>query len=141
MTDSCCRSVEIYSEKTKTWKHQYLSIKEWICYCLCSFMNKLYIICGHVRCKKKISSPCYTYDIKINEHDEIVDLNKARRCAACAVFEGKIVNTGGSSRSESSHFSSVEAYGHHENKWTFLPALNDDRFNHAAVSMVCCWRR
>ena len=45
---SSCTSVEIYSEETKTWKHQNVNFEERFGYCLCSFKNTLYIIGGDV---------------------------------------------------------------------------------------------
>ena len=37
-------SIEIYSDKKKTWRHQYVQIEERYEYCLCSFMRQLFII-------------------------------------------------------------------------------------------------
>ena len=132
---NCCTSVEVYSEKTKTWKHRYINFEERFGYCLCSFMSKMYIIGGYVRNDKNISSTCYTYNIKTNERIDIADLNQARSCAACKVFEGKIVVTGGFSSLDSCQLKSVKSYDYYENKWTYLPDMNDKRCFHAAVSM------
>ena len=86
---SSCTSVGIYSVETKNWKHQSINFKGRICYCICSLINKLYIICGYVKNDNNIISSCYTYNIKTNERIDIADLNKARSCAACTIFEGK----------------------------------------------------
>ena len=88
-------SIEIYSKKTKTWTQQYLQIDERICYCVGSFMSKLYLIGGCIKSSGKSLSSCYSYDINSNTKNKIADLNVARYCAACTVFEGKIVVTGG----------------------------------------------
>ena len=53
--------------------------------------------------------------------NKIADLNVARDCAACTVFEGKIVVTGG--KSSWYQLRSVEAYDYKEKKWTFLPDM------------------
>ena len=53
--------LEIYSEKTKTWTHQYERIREKILYCVGSFMNKLYLIGKNIDSIDKSSSSC-TYD-------------------------------------------------------------------------------
>ena len=37
---------------------------------------------------------CYTYNFKCDKLSQITHLNEARDCAACTVFEGKIVVTG-----------------------------------------------
>ena len=98
-------------------------------------MSKLYIIGGYVESQKKGLSSCYIYNIESNERNKIADLNQARFCSACVVFEGKIVVTGGFLFSDNCHLKSVESYDYYENKWTYLPGMNDKRCNHAAVSM------
>ena len=130
-----CTSVEIYSEETKTWKHQYANFKERYGFCLCSFMGKLYIFGGYHKKEKESRFSCYIYDIRSDQSTEIADFCKARYWTACTVFEGKIVATGGISKSDYSHLKSVEAYDHLENKWTLLPDMNEKRMDHAAVSM------
>ena len=105
--DSSYTSVEVYSEKTKTWKHKYINFGNRCFYCLCSFMNKLYIIGGFVKSEKQGLS-CYIYNIKSNERSKIADLNQSRCFAARTVFEGKIVVTGGFSRSDSCQLKPVE---------------------------------
>ena len=86
---------EIFSEKTKTWTHNYVRIDKRICYCVCSFMSKLYLIGGYIKRSCKSPNSCCIYDINSNTWNEITNLNVARNYAACTVFEGKIVVTGG----------------------------------------------
>ena len=122
--------VEIYSDKTKTWTHQYINTEEKSFYCVCSFMGKLYLIGGW---RKKNLSSCHTYDINENTWIEIANLNMARDRAACTVFEGKIVITGGENNWP--QLKSVEAHEYYENKWTNLPDMIEERSHHAAVSI------
>ena len=56
-------------------------------------------------------------------------MNEERSDAACTVYEGKIVVIGGK------YLKSVEAYDCYENKWTYLPDINEERCQHASVSM------
>ena len=88
---------EVYSEKMKTWSQQNLFYKfdNRTCYCVSSFMNKLYLIGVHIEGNDKSLDSCCTYDINSNMWDEIADLNVARHYAECTVFEGKIFVTGG----------------------------------------------
>ena len=46
-------SIEIYSEKTKTWKHQYVNSEERFSYSICSFMRKLCIVGGRIKSSNK----------------------------------------------------------------------------------------
>ena len=63
----------------------------------------------------------------------IADTKQKRHYVACTVFEGKIVVTGG--KYSTSYRKSVEAFDHHENKWTYLPDMIEERHYHASVSM------
>ena len=38
--------VELYSDRTKTWQHQYVQIEERYYYSLCSFRKQLFVIGG-----------------------------------------------------------------------------------------------
>ena len=75
-------SVEIYSEKTKTWTYQYVKMNERSHYCVSSFMGKLYLIAGWIISRHEKLTSCYTYDINRNIWNKIADLNSARKCAA-----------------------------------------------------------
>ena len=132
--DKSSISVEIYSEKTKNWTHKYVEMEKRYGYCVSSFISKLYIIGGHSKSIDRYISLCYTYDVNSNTWNEISGLNKARDCAACTVFEGKIVVTGG--EYNWTQLTSVETYDYYEDKWTCLPDLLEGRCNHAVVSMV-----
>ena len=59
---------------------------------------------------------------------------------SCAVFEGKLVVTGGRIKKLNntllSSSKSVEAYCFHENKWTRLPDMLNERSFHGTVSIV-----
>ena len=129
-----CTSVEVYSEKTKSWKHHYVNFEERFDFCLCSFMGKLYIIGGSNKSTYENDRSCYTYDIKSNKLNKMGDLSVARHYAACTVFEGKIVVAGGYN-SNDGLLKSVEAFDYYENKWTYLQDMIEERFNHASVSM------
>ena len=131
--DETVVSVEIYSEETKTWTQNYVRIDERICYCVCYFMSKLYLIGGWINSSHECLNSCHTYDINSQALNKVANLNKARDCAACTVFKGKIVVTGG--ESDWSTLKSVEAYDYFENKWTYLPDMIEERYYHASVSI------
>ena len=93
--DKSVITVEIFSEKTKTWTHQCVRKDERICFCISASMSKLYIIGGKVTSCRKSLSLCNSYNPISNTWNKTGDLNVARYCGACTVFEGKIVVTGG----------------------------------------------
>ena len=131
--DKSIISTEIYSEKTKSWSNLDFTIKEKCCYCVGSFMGKMYLIGGYNISYEESLSSSYSYNFDSNTWIETAKLNKARDCAACTVFEGKIVVTGGVYYLP--QIKSVEAYDYHEDKWTYLPDMIEERSYHAAVSM------
>ena len=104
-------------------------------YCACSFMKCLYVFGGlkHMRYNalKKFST-CKKYSLITGKWRSIPSLKILRYSAACTVFGGKIVVSGGYNTSE---LTSVEAYDHHFKNWTTLPDMIESRYDHGAVSM------
>ena len=129
------KSIEIYSNKTKSWQHQYIQVEEKCNYCVCSFMKELFIIGGWIISSDVSLNTCFNYSMKSEKWSQIADLNVERCLAACTVFEGKIVVSGGVNDVDWHYLKSVEAYNFHENKWTNLPDMIEERSFHAAVSM------
>ena len=99
---------------------------------VCSFMKSLYLIGGYVD-DYMYSKRCYKYEINHNKWTKIADLNIDRCESACAVFEGKLVTTGG--YRYSGRTKSAESYDHHENKWSNLPDMIGWRSDHSSFSM------
>ena len=99
-------------------------------YCACSFMKCLYVFGGYL---DRPLSTCFKYSLITGKWIRIASLKIERYFAACTVFEGKIVVSGGASNE--TRLSSVESYDHHENKWTNLPDMIKRVCNHGAVSM------
>ena len=101
-------------------------------YCACSFIRNLYIFGGEI-CKSKSFIICYTclkYDTKNSQWSCIAEMKFPRKDAACSVFEGKIVVSGGFN-----NLKSVEAYDYYENKWNYLPNMIQGRSSHGSVSL------
>ena len=105
-------------------------------------MQKIYVIGGYRKTKPKIFSSvnsCMCYDIKSNNWTFIATMNKRRQKSSCAVFEGRIVVTGGliieNSNSVGFYTKTVESYCFHENKWTYFPNLLVKRSQHTTLSI------
>ena len=90
----------------------------------CLFMQNIYMLGGYHTCLK--------YDTTTKNWMRIAKLNIYRRDMGCAVFEGKIVVTGGFHELPEK---SVEAYDHHEKKWSYFPEMVNRKFGHKAVSV------
>ena len=105
---------------------------------VCSFKQNLFIIVGTSYISNKLLDRCLKFDVKLNKWSSIANINEKRRELACTVFDGKIVISGEYYRENCGDYEylpSVEAYDHHENKWTFLPDMQFERSEHSAVSM------
>ena len=113
-------------------------------------MQKLFVIGGDYHLKYDIS--CMFYDKRDDKWTSIAGTMEGRKNAACTVFEGKIVVSGGTKTIQASlrklrnppiimqvnkdeTISSVEVYDYHENKWSFFPFMLKPRSNHTAVSI------
>ena len=67
-------------------------------YCTCSFMRNVYVFSGEIiksNHMTEFSTSCLKYDTKSSQWSYIAEMNIARGYAACTVFEGKIVVSGG----------------------------------------------
>ena len=104
-------------------------------FCVCSFMQKVYVIGGYIEIQGRIGSSidsCMCYDIKSDKWTYIASMIKKRKYMSSAVFEGKIVVTGGYSHST---LNSSESYCFHENKWTSFPNMFGARSGHATLAI------
>ena len=115
-----------------TWKNLTIIPDSRINFSVCSFMKSIYLIGGYLSgdiCLKM----CYKYEIDVNKWTKIADLNIDRCKSSCAVFEGKIVATGG--YRYSGRTKSAESYDYHENKWIHLPDMIGLRDEHSSFNM------
>ena len=117
-------SVRKFCKNTKTWTHEtQLDVKYERCY-ICSFKQNLYVFESIFYYER-----CLTYNIKNDKWSNIANMNDIRQNPACTVFEGKIVVSGGRSKS-------VEAYDYYENKWTYLPDMIKNEMNMLQLAWV-----
>ena len=112
--------VRKFCSKTNTWKCKWQSNTVVKNCSICSFKQNIYVI--------KYDGSCFYYNFELNKQSKLADMNLSRWFAACTVFEGKIVVTGGFSKS-------VEAYDHYEYEWAYLPDMIEEIEFNASVSM------
>ena len=111
-----------------TWKYLTIMPDSRLFFSVSSFMNSIYMIGGYL-----YSKTCYKYEINVNNWTKIADLKIDRSKSACAVFEGKIVATGG--YMYNGRTKSAESYDYYENKWSHLPDMIGLRDDHSSFSM------
>ena len=68
---------------------------------------------------------CFVYNMKNDRWSEIADMNEERFEAACTVYEGKNIASGGSGKSVEAYedLILVEAYDYYKNDWNYLPGM------------------
>ena len=134
--EHCIRTCEVYSQKRNRWS-KLAGFEERIgSVNICSFMQQVIFIGKIPVGNFKFKSKCVKYDSKRGKWSLMGQTNRCRRSASCAVFEGKVVVSGGIEDNDHDFcqsMKSVEAYDYHENKWTYLPDMIKDRCNHATV--------
>ena len=62
-------------------------------------------------------------------------MNDARSEAACAVFEGRIVVSGGKNNNNLNGVNTVEMYDHITNTWSFMPNMIKRRVDHSSAAI------
>ena len=126
----CVMPIEKYSPITKTWEIIADMYDDRTRFCACSFINNIYVIGGHVG--DSINS-CIKFNTNDHKWEEVARLEEARRDASCAVFEGKVVTSGGNNKNGKSN--SVEAYDHITNLWSNMPNMVEERSEHKLVAI------
>ena len=134
--DQLLYSVEKYSLTTNKWECVTEMIDCRTGFCLCAFMDKIFIIGKrkNVRFTFQLKCECIVFDTKDNKFIKAADLNEPRSAAACTVFEGRVVVSGGHNINNMFGTNTVEAYDHVAHKWKFMPNMISKRFNHSLVA-------
>ena len=123
--------VEKYNISSNTWEKV---IDMYDCrekFCACSFMGSVYIVGGYL---EGSTSSCVQFDTKYQSWKTISRINQARFNASCAVFEGKVVVSGGYN-DDHTRLNSVEAYDHVDDSWSCIPNMIETRFVHKSVAI------
>ena len=127
--------VKSYSYSSKSWS-DLPELSYGGGYSICTFMQKLFVICGE---NTSNYGRFKFYNKESDKWSNILAMNLNRFNAACTVFEGKIVVAGGWVHTNwgdnGEIVKSVEAYDHHENRWSYYPSMLKARSDHSAVSM------
>ena len=126
-------SVEKYSSVYNTWKKVASLSANQQEFSACAFMDKLYVI-GGVDKDNVIINSCVGLSLKDYSRKEVARLNEPRWDAACTVYGGRVVVSGGDSNDHHDLFT-VEAYDHVANTWSYMPNMNKGRRSHKSVAI------
>ena len=126
-------SVDKYSLTTKTWCQIAEMYDSRIDYCVCAFMDKIFFIGGN---KDGVQiNFCLQFDTYDYSWKEVSGINKERSCAACAVYEERIVVSGGL-ENDFRTLNTVESYDVIPDKWSSMPNMNSGKSNHSLVVVM-----
>ena len=93
-------------------------------FCACSFMGMIFIFGG-----VNYPTSCKMFDPETKTWYKKADMINSRVDAACAVYNERIVVSGGVSHSDT-----VEEYNYLTNEWEIMPSMLKGRFEHDSVS-------
>ena len=134
-------SFMMYSSSTNNWKNLPSGKTPRTKCSICTFMQKLFVICGKDYWGRYDRS-CMFYDKQSENWSSFAAMMEERERAACTVFEGKIVVSGGLTEVHVGFgdlhaiiLNSVEVYEYHENKWSYFPSMLNPNYDHTAVSI------
>ena len=124
------KSVEVYSGGV--WAKATDMPDDRVFFCACSFMDKILVLGG---CHKyqKVTEKCLELDTKTKRWREITGTEVRRCCAACAVFEGRVVVSGGKGGSLAL-LDSVESYDVVADQWLPMANMLEWKFFHGMVA-------
>ena len=132
-----CMFLDKYCSKTNSWINVALSLN--FCatqFSVCAYLKELYLFGGYnpnVPTEKSELNDCFRFNIFSFKSQLLTPLNLPRCSADCAVFEGKIVISGGHGAGNAPR--SVEAFDFLANKWSFMPNMVEERFGHSLLAV------
>ena len=112
-------SVEKYSPVSNTWDVITQMYDERRSFGACTFIDSIYLIGGYLYGR---TNSCLEFNTKNKTWRKIASTNVARENSSYAVFEGRIVVTGGYNDNEGL-LNSVEAYDHIDYSWKYMPNM------------------
>ena len=124
-------SVDKYSPATKCWDASVARMpdeRKW--FAACAFMGDVYLMGGRFE-NFQVVGPSLRLDASSREIRPIAGMDQARYLAACAVYAGNIVVSGGVGPHP--NLKSVERYDPVADEWTPMPDMVEARSCHSMV--------
>ena len=131
--DNSITSLEKYLPAINAWEKAADMYDDRIYYCACSFMDKIFVIGGYKRSSFSSTNSCITFNTYDCKWKKVASMREVREFAGCAVFEGRVVVSGG--RNGRNVLNTVEAYDHVADLWSKLPNMLQERYCHKSVSV------
>ena len=129
------RYVERYSPSTYSWKIVARMCDDRVYFCSCAFMNRAYVFGGRYGevYDATVTSSCFRFDAKYRKWKRIAEMIQPRESAACAVFQGNIVVSGGTNHTMYDWLNTVESYDAVLDRWSSMPNMILAHSHHSMV--------
>ena len=128
-------SVEKYSPSADEWSRAAEMVDDREYYCACAFMDKILVFGAYYYERSDhVTASCLQLDPGKKKWKELAGMGVARDSAACAVFRGDVVVSGGQDNGEN-RLRSVESYDVIGDVWRPMPNMVHGKSEHSmAVS-------
>ena len=125
-------TVEKYSLANDRWEILCQMCDNRVMFSTCSFMDSVYVVGGQLK------ATCAEFSTKKAEWRKVSSMSGERLKAACSVFKGRIVASGGLSYDivhTSTGLNTVIAYDHVANAWSKMANMIKGRCDHSSVAV------
>ena len=134
-------AIRKHSAASNLWSGDAVEINYREEYCVCALVDSVYVIGGKIAPSRFSRPHCVRYDAREDAVLCDVATDAARSSAACAVFEGAVVVSGGlvqydfpSTGPFVASTNTVRAYERESNTWFEMPKTVSDKCRHALVA-------
>ena len=131
-------SVQKYSSSSNSWEVVAKYSKKCIQgFCVCVYMNKIYLIGGQTLGNGiSFMNNCFEFNPVNYKIRKVKRMNAIRVGAACTVFEGNVVVSGGfDGFGGFVGGQTVETYDHVADTWSYMPSMVEGRKSHDLVAI------
>ena len=129
-------SVDKYSMFNKTWECVSDDGANQQRFTACGLMDKIYVCGGHRRNNRAhilYRNTDRMLDTEDRAWKNIAKMRHKRRDAACSVYRGQVVVTGGCYQNEPMR--NVESYDHALDEWVEMPSMINAQYRHSQVTV------
>ena len=104
---------------------------------MCSFVDSIFFVGGYYNRNNDIRRSCVVFNTISEKCKEVAKMNDNRIHAACTVFEGRVVISGGYTDNEDYYdvLRTVEAYDHVADKWSYMPSMVNESVEHDLIAI------
>ena len=103
-------------------------------FCVSRFIDQVFIIGGYDDIRLPFNS-ALKFCTKAIKWSEVARMNEARTACSCAIYEGRVVVSGGWNYQNTNGLKTVEAYDHVSDTWSSMPNMTEGRYYHSIVAM------